>query len=111
MLKHNALAFSTTTTTSAWKSKLTVNLEELVESKTDNDEYEGFLDMDFMAQAASPLNVIYPDAVSEGEIPHDTHSDVEFDDDQLITRKRKASFLGGANDVEVGSSSKNQVDI
>lgn len=74
------------------------------QSETDED-YVGFLDMDFMTWTVVPLNIIYLDTFSKGEIPHSTYSDVESDDDQLITRKRKASSPGGTNDVEAGSLS------
>lgn len=61
--------------------------------------------MDFMTQTTIPLNIIYPYTFSEGEIPQGTHSDVDFDDGQLITRKLKASSSWGANDAKAGSSS------
>ena len=53
-----------------------------------------------MTQPAIPLSFVYPDAYFEGEIPQGTHSDIESNDDQLNPRKRKVSFLGGANDAE-----------
>ena len=54
---------------------------------------------------AIPLSVVYPNASSKGEIPQVTNSDIEYIEDQLNPRKSKASFLGGANDVEPRSSS------
>lgn len=39
------------------------------QSETHYDKYEGFLDLDFMAETAIPLSVVYPDAYSDGEIP------------------------------------------
>ncbi|CAI9271049.1 unnamed protein product [Lactuca saligna] len=54
---------------------------------------------------AIPLSIVYPNASSKGEIPQGTNSDIESNDDQLNPRKSKASFSGGANDVELGSSS------
>lgn len=74
------------------------------QSKT-NEEYDGFLDMDFMPKNVVPLNVINHDAFFEGEIPQSSHSDVAYDADQVIPRKRKAPFSEGAKDVEAGSSS------
>lgn len=55
--------------------------------------------MNFMLQVV-PLNIIYPEALPKGEIPQVAHSDVESDDDHLITRKRKSSSLGGVDDAE-----------
>ncbi|CAI9268815.1 unnamed protein product [Lactuca saligna] len=68
--------------------------------KTDNDDYEGYLDMEFMAQNATALTVVYHGASFDREIPQGTHSEFESDDDQLNPRKRKASFSGGTNEVE-----------
>lgn len=49
-----------------------------------------------------PLNIIYPEANPKGEIPKGTDSDVESDDDQLITRKSKTTSLGGAYNAGEG---------
>ncbi|CAI9281013.1 unnamed protein product [Lactuca saligna] len=76
--------------------------------ETDNDDYLGFLDMEFMVDtdiSTIPLSVVYPDASSEREIPQGTHNNIECDDDQLNPRKIRDSFLWGANDVEARSSS------
>ncbi|CAI9271293.1 unnamed protein product [Lactuca saligna] len=54
--------------------------------QSETDGYEGFLDLGFLAQAvvhAIPLSVIYPDSYFEGEIPQQTNSYIDFDDDQL----------------------------
>ncbi|CAI9299139.1 unnamed protein product [Lactuca saligna] len=37
-------------------------------------------------------------------IPEGTQIDIDFDNEQINTRKRKAFFLGGANDAKVESS-------
>ncbi|CAI9300137.1 unnamed protein product [Lactuca saligna] len=58
-----------------------------------------------MAQIVVPLNVVYPDTYFEGEIPQGTNGYIESDDEQVNPRKKKASFSGGANDAEAGSSS------
>ena len=42
--------------------------------------------------------------IFEGEIPQRTHNDIESEDEQLNTKRRKASFSRGANDTEVGRS-------
>lgn len=75
------------------------------QSDTDDVAYEWLLDMDFMAQTAIPLSIVYPDVSSKGEIHQGTYNDIESDDDQLNPRKRKASLPRGANEVEVGISS------
>ncbi|CAI9303777.1 unnamed protein product [Lactuca saligna] len=49
------------------------------------------------------LNVVYPDAYFEGEVPQGTSSDIDSNNNQFNPRMRKASFSGGAHD-EVGSS-------
>lgn len=41
-------------------------------SETDYDEYERFLDLDFMAQTAIPLSFIYLDVYYDGKIPQGT---------------------------------------
>ncbi|CAI9304537.1 unnamed protein product [Lactuca saligna] len=54
---------------------------------TDTDDEEGFLDMDFMLQAV-PLNIIYLEANIKWEFHQGFESDVECDNNLLITRKR-----------------------
>ena len=71
------------------------------------DDYEGFLDLGFMPQAVVPivpLNVIYPHSYFEVEVPQGTNRDNDFNNDHLKPRKRKASFSGGAHNIEVGCS-------
>lgn len=56
--------------------------------KTNKDDYEGLLNIDFMAQTVLPLNVVYPDVSSTGKVPQGTQSDIESDDNHLSQRKR-----------------------
>ncbi|CAI9260801.1 unnamed protein product [Lactuca saligna] len=66
---------------------------------------KGFSTWGFVTQVAITLSVVYPDSYFEWEIPQGTHNDIKSVDEQLNPRKRKDSFLGGANDNDVGSSS------
>ncbi|CAI9280262.1 unnamed protein product [Lactuca saligna] len=66
-------------------------------------EYKGIFDLGFIAQVV-PVGVVYLDTYFKGEISQGTN-DIESDDEQLNPKKRKLSFLRGANDVEAGSSS------
>ncbi|CAI9272199.1 unnamed protein product [Lactuca saligna] len=74
----------------------------------DTNDYEGFLDLDFMPQSAVPFNVVYLDSYFESEISQEvlqgTNSYIKSDDGQLNPRNRNASFLGGAHDIEARSS-------
>ena len=55
--------------------------------------------MDIMSHIV-PLNIIYPETNPRGgEIPQATDSDVESNDDQIITRKRKTNSSGRVHDV------------
>lgn len=61
--------------------------------------------MDFMSRVV-PLNIVYLEAIPEGKIPQGTNSDVESDDDQLITRTRMTtSSSGRVHDVDCEGSS------
>ncbi|CAI9283742.1 unnamed protein product [Lactuca saligna] len=80
--------------------------------ESETDDNEGFLDVGFMQQLVVPivpLNVVYLGSYSEGaipqEVPQGTDSDIDSENDQLNPRKRKASFSGGSNVTEAGSSS------
>lgn len=57
----------------------------------ETDEYEGLLDLDFMAQIDVHLSVVNPDAYSGVEIPQGTNRDIESDDHHLNPRKITAS--------------------
>lgn len=75
-------------------------------SKTNNADYEQFLDMDFMVQPAIPISVFFPDASSKGEIAQGTYNEIESDDDLLNPIKINASFSRVDNEIEAVSSSE-----
>ncbi|CAI9299324.1 unnamed protein product [Lactuca saligna] len=75
-------------------------------SKTNNVDYEEFIDMEFMVQSTIPISFFYSDASSMVKIPQGTYNDIESDDDRLNPIKINASLLGMEKDIETVSSSE-----